>query len=212
MGTDDETTDGHSGGSRLPALLRSPDAAMNLPSGLKVLMLPFDQETTDVLIGSYLSAEAAREDYRAALGCGAYLHCAFVVGKDLAGNVSVEQFDHLIREGAQGFGTLGFFAGLVTLPLLPVTTGVGAVIGGVLGEALHLVIHRQADEKAATMIPLGCAVLILGYPHSAASQVEPVVTRAVTKVVGQGRGHHVQALRSALASAQHEVAMTTGVT
>ena len=179
---------------------------MNPTAGLKVLSLPFDQETTDVLIGSYLSHDAAQDDYRAALACGAYLHGAIVVAKDLTGKVRVEQSDHMVREAAQGLGTLGFLTGLVVLPLIPLTTGFGAFAGGVVGEALHLLTETKVKGQAATMIPLGCAALILAYPHSSAGEVEPVVKRAITKVTGEARGHHVQALRKALVGAQDQMA------
>ena len=177
-------------------------------AGLRVLSLPFNHETTDVLISSYLSHEAAHDDYRAALECGAYLHGAILVGRDLSGKVSVEQSDHLVREGAQGLGTLGFLSGLVVFPLLLPATGVGVAMGGVLGEALHLLTETKVKGQAATMIPLGCAALILAYPRSSGNAVEPVVTRAVTKATGEASGHHVQALRGALAGAQRQLAAT----
>lgn len=177
-------------------------------AGLKVLSLPFDHETTDVLIGSYLSHDAAHEDYRAALACGAYLHGAIVVSKDLSGKVSVQQSDHMVREAAQGLGTLGFLSGLVVFPLLLPATGFGVALGGAVGEALHLLTETKVKGQAATMIPLGCAALILAYPRSSASVVEPVVTRAVTKATGEASGHHVQALRGALAGAQEQMAAT----
>ena len=63
-----------------------------------------DDETTDVLIGGYLSTEAAHEDYEAVLGCGERLWGAVVVSKDLDGNVSLEQTDHTVEEGAAGLG------------------------------------------------------------------------------------------------------------
>jgi uncharacterized membrane protein len=181
---------------------------MNAAAGLKVLSLPFDHESTDVLIGSYLSQDAAHDDYLAALACGAYLHGAIVVAKDMTGTVTVEQSDHLVREGAQGLGTLGFLSGLVVFPLVPLTAGFGALVGGVLGEALHLLTETKVKGQAATMVPLGCAALILAYPQSSADQVQPVVRRAVTKVTGEARGHHVQALRGALAEAQQHLATT----
>jgi uncharacterized membrane protein len=181
---------------------------MNPTAGLKVLALPFDHETSDALIGSYLSHGAASDDYRAALDSGAYLHGAIVINKDLTGNVSVEQSDHIAREGAQALGTLGFLAGLLIFPLAPLTAGLGAIAGGVLGEALHLLLVNKVHQQAAT-VPLGCAVLILAYPRSSAPHVEAAVTRAVSKVVSEATGHHVQALRNALAGAQHDMAMTT---
>ena len=177
-------------------------------AGLRVLSLPFDHETTDVLIGSYLSQAAAHDDYQAALACGAYLHGAILVGRDLSGKVSVEQSDHMVREVAQGLGTLGFLSGLVVWPLIPLTTGVGAAMGGILGEALHLLTETKVKGQAATMIPLGCAALILAYPRSSANTVEPVVTRAIIRATGEASGHHVQALRGALAGAQQQMAAT----
>lgn len=181
---------------------------MNPTAGLKVLSLPFDHETTDVLIGSYLSRDAAHDDYQAALACGAYLHGAIVVAKDLTGKVTVEQSDHMVREMAQGLGTVGFLTGLAVFPLIPLTTGFGAVVGGVVGEALHLVTEVKVRGQGTTTIPLGCAALILAYPHSSADAVEPVVTRAVITVTGEGSGHHVQALRQALVGAQEQMAAT----
>ncbi|MGZ4601606.1 MAG: hypothetical protein ACXVYY_10615 [Oryzihumus sp.] len=181
---------------------------MNPTAGLKVLSLPIDQETTDVLISSYLSHDAARDDYEAALTCGAYLHGAILVAKDLSGKVTVQQSDHMVREGAQGLGTLGFITGLVVFPLVPLTTGFAAVMGGFLGEALHLLTESKVKGQAAAMIPLGCAALILAYPRSSASVVAPVVTRSLTKATAEAHGHHVQALRGALAGAQQQMAAT----
>ena len=60
------------------------------------------KEPTDVLIGGYLSTEAAHDDYEAVLNCGAEIMGAVVVSKDLEGNLSVEQTDHMVKEGAEG--------------------------------------------------------------------------------------------------------------
>ncbi len=38
--------------------------------------MKFDDETTDVLIGGYMSKDAAHEDYEAVLASGGYLHGA----------------------------------------------------------------------------------------------------------------------------------------
>jgi hypothetical protein len=38
--------------------------------------MKFDDETTDVLIGGYLSTDAAHDDYEAVLASGGYLHGA----------------------------------------------------------------------------------------------------------------------------------------
>jgi arylsulfatase len=167
--------------------------------------MKFDHETTDVLIGGYLSRDAADEDYDAVLGCGGYLHGAVVVSKDLEGNLSVEQSDHMVREGAEGLGAIGFVVGLFAPPLLA-ATAVGAAMGAAAGKALH---HRTAsrlERQAGETIPIGGAGLIVAYPRSAAHKVEPVVTRAVHKVVGEAEGHHVQALKGAIADAQQKMA------
>ena len=98
--------------------------------------------------------------------------------------------------------------GLAVFPLVPLTTGFGAVVGGVVGEALHRVTEAKVKGQGATTIPLGCAALILAYPRSSAGTVEPVVARAVMKVTAEGSGHHVQALREALVGAQQQLAAT----
>ena len=167
--------------------------------------MKFDDETTDVLIGGYMSADAARQDYEAVLGCGGYLHGAVVVSKDLQGNVSVEQTDHMVREGAAGLGAVGFAVGLFAPPLLA-ATAIGAALGAGAGKLLH---HRTAsklEKQAGETIPIGGAGLILAYPRSAAATVEPAVTRAIKKVVGEAEGHRVQALKAALSDAQEKMA------
>ena len=60
------------------------------------------QQEINVLIGGYLSSEAAHEDYESVLGSGGPIEGAVVVSKDLEGNLSVEQTDHMVRKGAAG--------------------------------------------------------------------------------------------------------------
>ena len=165
----------------------------------------FDHETIDVLIGGYMSKDAAHQDYEAALGCGGYLHGAAVISKDLEGNLSVEQTDHMVREGAAGLGAVGFAVGLFAPPLLA-ATAVGAAFGAAGGKLLHRKTASKLQEQAGETIPIGGAGLILAYPHSAAGKVEPAVTRALTKVVGHAEGHHVQALEAAISDAQQKMA------
>jgi arylsulfatase len=161
-------------------------------------------DTIDVLIGGYLSRDAAEEDYNAVLNCGAHLQGAVVVSKDLEGNLSVEQTDHMVREGAEGLGAVGFAVGLFAPPLLA-ATAVGAAMGGVAGKLLHNKTAKTLGEKAGATIPLGGAGLIVAYSHSEAGAVEPAVTRAVQKVVGEAEGSHVAALKEALADAQQKM-------
>ena len=116
----------------------------------------------------------------------------------------------MVREGAAGLGAVGFAVGLFAPPLLA-ATAVGAAIGAGAGKLLH---HnappRSCEEQAGATIPIGGAGLIVAYPHSAAEQVEPAVTRAVSRVVGEAEGNHVQALKGAIADAQQKMAETGG--
>ena len=164
-----------------------------------------EDETTYVLIGGYLSAEAAREDYEAVVDCGARLLGAVVVSKDLEGNVSLEQTDHTVGKSAIGLGGVGFVVGLFAPPLLA-ATAIGAAVGAVGGEALHKKIGSEVEKMAERTIPIGGAGLIVAYPRSAGERVEPAVKRAIQKVIGEAEGHHVKALKSALADAQEKMA------
>ncbi len=164
-----------------------------------------DDETTDVLIGGYLSTDAAHEDYDAVQKCGARLWGSVVVSKDLEGNLSVDETDHAVEEGTAGFAGVGFVVGLFAPPLLA-ATAIGAALGAAGGEALHKKLGKGIGEKAGDTIPIGGAGLIVAYPHAAAEQVEPAVTRAVQKVVGEAEGNHVKALKAALADAQKKMA------
>ena len=171
--------------------------------------MAFDDETIDVLIGGYLSKDAAMEDYESVLGCGGYLHGAVVVTKDLEGNLDVQQTDHMVREGAAGLGAVGFAVGLFAPPLLA-ATAIGAAIGAGAGKLLHERTTKKLEEQAGATIPIGGAGLIVAYPHSAAEKVEPAVTRAVSRAVGEAEGHHVQALKGAIADAQQKMAQANG--
>jgi uncharacterized membrane protein len=164
-----------------------------------------DDETTDVLIGGYLSKDAAEEDYNAVLGCGAHLLGAVVVSKDLQGDVTVEETDHMVAEGAAGLGAVGFAVGLFAPPLLA-ATAIGAAMGAGAGELLH---HKTADklaEQVGETIPIGGAGLIVAYHHEHAEAVEGAVTRAVQRAVGEAEGGHVKALKGAIADAQQKLA------
>ncbi len=163
------------------------------------------EQTIDVLIGGYLSTEAAQEDYEAVLNCGARIEGAVVVSKDLEGDLSIKQTDHMVEKGAAGLASVGFVVGLFAPPLLA-ATAVGAALGAVGGEVLHKKTGSKIEESAGETIPIGGAGLIVAYQHDVADTVEPAVTRAIEKVVGQAEGRHVQALKGALADAQKKMA------
>lgn len=167
--------------------------------------MTIDDETTDVLIGGYLSTEAAHEDYESVLACGEHLWGAVVVSKDLKGDVTLEQTDSTVKEGAVGLGGVGFVVGLFAPPLLA-ATAIGAAVGAVGGSALQKKIGSQVEKMAEETIPIGGAGLIVAYPHSSTEKVESAVTRAVQKVIGEAEGNHVKALKGALADAQKKLA------
>ena len=95
--------------------------------------------------------------------------------------------------------------GLFAPPLLA-ATAVGATLGAVGGKVLHKKTGSKIEESAGETIPIGGAGLIVAYQHEVADTVEPAVTRAIEKVVGQAEGRHVQALKGALADAQKKMA------
>ena len=78
--------------------------------------------------------------------------------------------------------------------------------GRARASSLHGRTAKKLEEQAGETIPIGGAGLIVAYPHSAADTVEPAVTRAVTRAVGEAEGHHVQALKGAIADAQTKLA------
>jgi uncharacterized membrane protein len=161
-------------------------------------------DTIDVLIGGYLSKDAAEEDYDAVLKCGAHLQGIALVAKDLEGNLSVEETDHMVREGTEALGGAGLAIGLAAPPLLAMTA-IGAALGAGAGELIH---HKTADkigEQAGETIPIGGAGLIVVYSRSEAEEVEPAVTRAVKQVKGEAEGRHVKAVKGALADAQQKM-------
>ena len=107
-----------------------------------------------------------------------------------------------------GRGAVGFAVGLFAPPLLA-ATAVGAAMGAGAGKLLHNKTAKELGEKAGATIPIGGAGLIVAYSHSEAAKVEPAVTRAVQKVVGEAEGSHVKALKGALADAQEKMSKST---
>ena len=143
-------------------------------------------DTIDVLIGGYLSKDAAEEDYNAVLECGGHLQGAVIVSKDLEGNLSVEQTDHMVSEGAEGLGAIGFAVGLIAPPAVLATTAVGAAIGAGAGELLHHEVKEKLGQQAGETIPIGGAGLIVAYSHTEADKVR--TRRHARREAGDRRG------------------------
>src|SRR5262245_20038045 len=99
-------------------------------------------EEIDVLIGGYMSKDADEEDYESVLDSGAKLQGMALVAKDLEGELSVVETDHMVRTGAAGLGAAGLAIGLAAPPLLA-TTAIGAALGASAGGLLH---HKSAEK------------------------------------------------------------------
>jgi arylsulfatase len=166
-------------------------------------------DTIDVLIGGYMSKDAAEEDYESVLSCGGELQGMALIAKDLEGELSVVETDHMVREGAGALGLVGLALGLAAPPLLA-TTAIGAALGAGGGKLLHHETAAKIGQQVGETIPLGGAGLIVVYSRSEAEKVEPAVSRAVKQVKGEAEGRHVHAVKGALADAQQKMAAEGG--
>ena len=160
-------------------------------------------EATEVLIAGYLTKEGALLDYEAVVDAGVKFDGAVCVTRDLEGNNTVEETDHLAKKGAVTLGGVGFVVGLFAPPLLA-ATAIGAVVGGALGKVASSKVKSKIEEQAAQTIPWGGAGLIVAYPSSSAGGVDAAVTHSLKKIVGEAEGKKVEALKAALADAQEE--------
>jgi uncharacterized membrane protein len=165
-------------------------------------------KATDVMIAGYLTKEGAILDYEAVVNSGAKIDGAVCITRDLEGNTSVEQTDHLVKGGAKVLGGAGFVIGLAAPPLLA-ATAIGAAAGGALGKAASSKVKSQIEEQAEQTVSWGGAGVIVAYPHSSADDVDKTVTHALKKVVGEAEGKKVKALKAALADAQEKASAPT---
>ena len=74
------------------------------------------EEPTDVMIAAYLTTGPAKLDYEAVLHSHARLEGAILVSRDHAGELHVEESDHLARRGAELLGGAGIVVGLFAPP------------------------------------------------------------------------------------------------
>ena len=129
------------------------------------------KQTVDVLMGGYLSKEAAREDFESVQACGAPLMGLVVVSKGLDGSMEIEQHDHIVKEGAMALGGVGFVVGLFAPPLLA-ATAVGAIVGAGVGKIAQRKVESALEAQAEATIPIGGAGLIVVYDHEHAEVIE----------------------------------------
>ena len=163
------------------------------------------EKATDVMIAGYLTKDGAQLDYDALVDSGAKIDGAVCITRDLQGNTTVEQTDHMAKGGAKVLGGAGFVIGLAAPPLLA-ATAIGAAAGGALGKAASSKVKSQIEEQAEQTIAWGGAGVIIAYPRSSADDVDKLVSHALKKVVGEAEGKKVKALKAALADAQEEMA------
>ena len=164
-------------------------------------------DATDVMIAAYLTEDGAILDFRALAESNAKIDGAVCITRDLEGNTTVEQTDHLAKGGAKVLGGVGLVVGLAAPPLLA-ATAIGAAAGAVLGKAGSSKVKSQVEQQAEQTIPWGGAGLIVAYPRASADEVDSAITHALKKVVGEAEGTKVKALKAALANAQEKIATT----
>lgn len=162
------------------------------------------KEPTDVMIAAYYDTEPAKLDHEAVLHAGAKLEGAILVSRDHAGELHVEEEDHLARKGAEILGGAGLIVGLFAPPLLA-ATAIGAAIGAGLGALAHHEVKKKIEQQAFDNIPYGGAGLIVAYPRSSNDEVDKAVTHALKKAVGEADGRELAALKEALADAQEKM-------
>jgi arylsulfatase len=164
------------------------------------------EKVTDVMIAGYLSKEPALADYEAVVSSGAKIDGVVCVTRDLEGNTTVEQTDHMAKGGAKVLGGAGLVVGLFAPPLLA-STVIGAAVGGALGKVASSRVKSKIEEDASDTIPWGGAGVIVAYPRASAGEVDRAVSHALKKVVGEAEGKKVKALKAALADAQEKMAV-----
>ena len=167
------------------------------------------EEPTDVMIAAYLTTGPAKLDYEAVLHSHARLEGAILVSRDHAGELHVEESDHLARRGAELLGDAGIVVGLFAPPLL-IATAAGAAFGGALGALAHHEVKKKIEQQAFDTIPFGGAGLIVAYPRSSGEQVGREVTHSVKSAVGEADGKKLASLKQALAAAQADMKQPAG--
>lgn len=161
-------------------------------------------EPTDVMIAAYFDTEPAKLDYQAVIDAGVHIEGAVCVSRDHAGDLHVEETDHMARKGAEVLGGVGLVVGLFAPPLL-LATAIGAAAGGIVGELAHTGVKSKIEKQAFDTIPYGGAGLIVAYPRSSAEVIDGAVSRSLKKAVGEADGKRVQALKQAMGEAQKKM-------
>ena len=164
-------------------------------------------DTIDVLIGGYMSKDAAEEDCRTGLrlrgraaGNGAH--------RQGPRRRAVGRTNRPHGAGGRGHGGpwSGRPRGRACCSATPGDDGNrGRAWAQGLASSFTTRPPRSSGEQAGETIPLGGAGLIVVYSKSEAEKVEPAVSRAIKQVKGEAEGRHVEAVKGALADAQERM-------
>ena len=129
------------------------------------------------------------EDYEAVLACGGELQGMALVAKDLDGTLSVEQTDHMVRGGSYRpwHRRRGDRAGR------PAALGDDSAIGAALGAGTGKLLHHKSSEKIGEQAGRDDPARRRGLDRyllevRGRRRIEPAVTRAVKKTVGEAEG------------------------
>ena len=141
-------------------------------------------KATDVMIAGYLTKEPALLDYQALVDSGAKIDGAVCITRDLEGNTTVEQTDHLVKGGAKALGGAGLVVGLFAPPRLA-APAVGAAGGGLAGKVARPRARAGIGDKLDDALPPGTAGIIAIYDHAHAALVDETLANAIRKSVAQ---------------------------
>ena len=167
--------------------------------------MKFDDETTDVLIGGYMSKDAAQRTTRRSWPAAATCTARSSSARTSKASCPWSRPTTWSARAPRAWARSGSRSGCSPRRCWPRPRSARRSAPGA-GKLLHRRTASKLEEQAGATIPVGGAGLIVAYPHSAAAKVEPAVTRAIKKVVGEAEGHHVKALKGAIADAQQKMA------
>jgi hypothetical protein len=129
------------------------------------------------MIAAYFNTEPAQLDYQAVIDAGVKIDGAACVSRDHAGELHVEETDHMARKGAEVLGGAGLVVGLFAPPLSSPPRSARPRADPGQARALR---HEEQDQKQAfETIPYGGAGLIAAYPRSSAEGIDKAVSRAL---------------------------------
>ena len=129
-------------------------------------------DTIDVLIGGYLSKDAAEEDYNAVLDAVAISRAPWSSARTSTATSRSRRPTTWSARGPRAWAPSASRSGCSPRRCSP-ATAVGAAMGGAAGGLLHHKTAEKLGEEAGETIPLGGAGLIVAYSQSEAERSSP---------------------------------------